>query len=58
MKRDYDADDMKTGREPKGETAKSERMEKHGGKMPHAGHGMHPDHPMLHSDKFHKNEKY
>src|ERR1700727_982695 len=26
------------------------------GHTPHSGHGMSPDHPMLHSDSFHKNE--
>lgn len=29
-----------------------------GGHIPHAGHGLHPDHPMLHSDEFHKNEHH
>lgn len=28
------------------------------GMIPHAGHGLHPDHPMLHNDGFHKNEHH
>ena len=46
------------------ETPKGARMEaKHEAKMhenkePSAGHKMHPEHPMLHRDSFHKNEHH
>lgn len=28
------------------------------GHIPHAGHGLAPDHPMLHSDDFHLNKSH
>lgn len=50
---------------PKGEKAAGHSVARHGhsqghkdGHIPHAGHGMHPNHPMLHSDGFHKNEHH
>ncbi len=36
----------------------SHEMGSKDGHIPHAGHGLHPDHKMLHEDAFHKNEHH